>query len=182
MSRIMLDLETLDTGPHSTIIAIGAVRFDIDQRAAQWPTFYRAIKPDQAKWGRTVSGDTVVWWSQQSQEARAVFIDPAAISLDVALEAFRSWLVSAGKVDEMWGNGSDFDNIILGNAYKALSYEMPWSYGKNRCFRTLKNLGIKLAPGEGVERAGTHHNAVDDAMYQAIYASAYLRKLREWTQ
>ena len=182
MNRIMLDLETLDTGPHSTIVAIGAVRFDLSTPTGHWETFYTSVKPEQSMWGRTLSGDTVLWWMKQSDAARAAITTDDSASLDVALEAFRSWAVLPNKIDEMWGNGSDFDNIILGNAYKALSYRLPWSYSQNRCFRTLKNLGIKLGSGEGIKRVGTHHNALDDALYQAVYAAAYLRKLEQWTQ
>lgn len=167
----MLDLETLDTGSNAAILSIGACEFDGGNRE-----FYQAVQIySQGLWGRTESAQTRKWWSEQSEEARRVFADPNAVSLPVALMKFGKWV---GKNEvEMWGNGSDFDCVILGNAYDAVEIAKPWSYSKNRCFRTLRNLGIKLEPGEGYERVGTQHNALDDAKYQAHYAAAYLRVL-----
>ena len=173
----MLDLETLDTGSHAAILSIGVVEFGPEGLGRE---FYTAVKTQNQKknWGRTISESTLTWWGQQSAEAQKVFVDPAALELDVALSVLSEWAKPAGKF-ELWGNGSDFDNIILGNAYEACGMPKPWSYSKNRCFRTLKNLGIGLQAGEGVNRAetGTHHNALDDAKYQALYAIAYLGKL-----
>jgi len=175
MKRIMLDLETLDTGPHSVILSIGAVEFDAGIVTDN--KFYTAVDIDlqESKWERTTSLETTKWWQQQSHEARYVFHDPARLPLDRALLAFGAWM--NGMASEVWGNGSDFDNVILGNAYEACRLVRPWSYSNNRCYRTLKNLGIPLGRGEGTVRGGTHHNALDDALYQAHYAAAWLRRL-----
>lgn len=178
MKRVMLDLETRDTSSDAAIVSIGAVEFD---ERIELPglgrEFYVAIKEDKQtqKWGRTTSAANLRWWEQQSPEARAVLTDPDAVYLDTALNKFAEWL--AGQHIEIWGNGSDFDNVILGNAYAATGSPAPWAFRMNRCFRTLKNLNIPLGPGEGIERVGTHHNALDDAKYQAHYAIAYLRRL-----
>jgi hypothetical protein len=175
MKRIMLDLETLDTGPHSVIISIGAVEFDAGVVTDY--KFYTAVQHEhqEARWSRTTGEKAKQWWSQQSEAARFVLVDPAALPLDRALLAFSMWM--NGVASEMWGNGSDFDNVILGNAYEACRLARPWSYSANRCYRTLKNLGIVLGPGEGTVREGTHHNALDDALYQAHYAAAWLKRL-----
>jgi hypothetical protein len=139
--------------------------------------FYTAIQPDQAEWGRTISGDTVSWWMKQSELARSVINDKDAIKLPEALEKFSQWCGDSNT--EMWGNGADFDCVILSNAYYGCGLKKPWSYSNNRCYRTLKNLGIKLDSGEGISRTemGEHHNALADAKYQAHYAVAYLRQL-----
>lgn len=181
MNRIMLDLETLDTGPRSTILSIGAVRFTTNiLDMPYWDNFYVVVKPNQSKWGRTISADTVFWWLNQSDAARGALTNgKQAIELDQALNEFAAFATGPGNVDEMWGNGADFDNVILGSAFADVDIKRPWSYGRNRCFRTLKNIGIKLPPGAGIERHGTHHNALDDAMYQAAYAAVYLRRLED---
>ena len=175
MIRVMLDLETLDTGGDATILSIGAVQFNHLMEPAIRSEFYVAVKPDQRAWGRTISGETVKWWVGQDRAAQAVFTDEAAVQLPEALSQFSQWYGSVAM--EMWGNGADFDNVILGSAYEACHIKRPWSYSLNRCFRTLKNLGIPLGAGEGIARMGTHHNALDDAKYQAHYAVAYLRRL-----
>lgn len=174
--RVMLDLETLDTASTAAIVSIGAVAFD------PWnglgAEFYQVVKSDPQP-GRTVSERTMKWWSEQSPEARAVLSDPRALLLDFALLKFASFCqeVTRGEDSarlEMWGNGSDFDCVILGSAYEGLGIRKPWSYSGNRCFRTLKNLGLHTDPTN--ERI-THHNALDDAKYQARDAVVYLRQI-----
>jgi hypothetical protein len=177
----MLDLETLSSESNAAIAAIGAVEFNTEGLGRE---FYMELDVDgqQENFGRHVSASTFAWWTQQSAEARALFA-PGRQRRSVihALVLFGSYLDEVVKSEglqvlELWGNGADFDNVILGNAYAAVKVKRPWSYSKNRCFRTLKNL-VDLGPGEGYPRLGTHHNALDDAKHQALYAGAYLRKM-----
>ncbi len=182
MRRVMLDLETYATDSDAMILSIGAVKFDEDLPQVICGEFYTPVAQayQKEKWGRVVDPRTVQWWKEQGEQARQVLDDSGehgmAPMLDQALLKFTFWL--GGEALEIWGNGSDFDNIILGSAYEATSLSRPWSHGKNRCFRTLKNLGIPLESKDGVERS-CHHHALDDARYQAHYAAAWLRKLKE---
>lgn len=82
------------------------------------------------------------------------------MDLKTSLHLFDSWIKEHDPVG-VWGNGSDFDNVLIANACKAVGRPLPWKYYKNMCFRTMKNL-FKVK----VDRSGTHHNAVDDAVYQ----------------
>jgi len=168
--KIMLDLETLSTRPNAGVVAIGAV--DFYQLGVGGRKFYRSITPKSNEAaGLHISASTFAWWCQQSDSARAVFSDKTATSLAAALTDFGSWCNELG-VDEMWGNGSDFDNVILGNAYETLGLYRPWKYSQNRCYRTLKS----LVPTEVANKAwnkwstGVAHNALDDAVRQAHIA------------
>ena len=179
---IMLDLETLDTGPDAAIVSIGAVAFN---REGLGPAFYVVANLDSTlKSGATISAGTVQWWMQQSDEARKVFAPHSyAVSLAVALSLFQTWLFAMprgadapGPKDpaqrfRIWGNGASFDNVLLRRSYERLSMAPPWAFWNDRCYRTLKGLrpDIKLA------RTGTHHNALDDARSQAEHAVAILR-------
>lgn len=197
--RVMLDLETLGTDNNASLLSIGAVRFD---EAGQYEEFYTAVRPDKqiGKWGRSPQPESnKKWWSEQSAAAQAVLFDCLmAPYLDQALFQFTKFVSEVAgaqpaltatartgdnpvfKGVELWGNGSDFDNIILGNAYEGCGLAKPWSYSNNRCYRTLKNLGISLGAGDGTDRGKlVAHNALDDAKYQAHYASQYLRILKE---
>ena len=71
----------------------------------------------------------------------------------------------------MWGNGAEFDNVILSQAYKNVEKEVPWQYYNNRCYRTVKN----LFPHIEMERVGAHHNALDDAKSQAEHLLGIIR-------
>ena len=73
----------------------------------------------------------------------------------------------------VWGNGADFDLPILGAAFKAIGMEIPWAAYNGRCYRTLKNLYKEIAMDKFI---GTKHNALQDAMNQAIHASTILQK------
>lgn len=179
MPRIMLDLETYSTASNACILSIGACFFDEDTIGEK---FYQVLHyHNQAtSWNRHVSAQTVQWWNEQSEEARKVFNDPKAVELQHGLLNFWLWAREGRdfKKIEMWGNGADFDCVILGNAFEAVGIQKPWNYGNNRCFRTLKNI-VKLRPGFGIPpREGTHHNALDDAIYQARCAQVYLKELQ----
>lgn len=171
---VMLDLETFGTRPGSVILSIGARQFS---RAGIGADFYRVISVATCQnAGLTTDPDTIAWWAGQSERARMV-VDSAtapvkaarAVSLGSALAAFAGWLAALGPTSEtrIWGNGSDFDNAILGEAYIRAGFSStPWSPFNNRCYRTLKN----LRPDVKIVRSGTHHNALDDATDQAAHA------------
>lgn len=183
MNNIMLDLETLDSSPKAVVISIGAVAFDLVGELGE--RFYAELTDDtstQQRLGRVISGDTVAWWMRQNIMAKQVFSSPPPFSirryatLD-ALTAFSSFVANNGGDDAiMWGNGADFDNIILGSLYSDFEEPRPWKYHNNRCYRTMKNLGI--GPPRPRTHAGTKHNALDDAVTQAIHLQEIFACLR----
>jgi len=162
---VMVDLETLDTRPSAVILSIGACLVNWRTGEPSNPFYAVVDLASSREAGLTESPDTLAWWNRQSPEARRVFTDPS-VSLDEALSLFAHYLRGFNSKDvKIWGNGSDFDNVILANAYDALSYDAPWRFYNNRCFRTVKNVmsfQLKEPP-----RAGTYHNALDDALHQA---------------
>jgi hypothetical protein len=168
---VMLDLETLDTRPGAVILSLGAVFFD--PMGGIGEEFHLIIsRADSEALGLTVSADTLSWWEKQSVEARKTLL---AASSDEGLPLaqvtclFNDFLGKStggvGKV-RLWGNGSDFDNVLLIAAYEAAKVKPAWKYYNHRCFRTLKG----LAPTIKVDRQGTYHNALDDAKTQAEHA------------
>ena len=81
-------------------------------------------------------------------------------------------------IEGVWGNGSDFDNTIMGDFYRSYSIAPPWKFWKNRCHRTMKAIAQSTFEGyAGVRRLGTHHNALDDAMHQARELQAIVKAL-----
>lgn len=170
--HIMLDLETLGTNSQAVIVSIGAVRFD-ELGVAVGDDFYAVLnREQQVALGRTIDAGTVNWWMQQSEQARKVFTEKSEFA-SPALHRFSEW-VGLSKDPYMWGNGADFDCVILGSLYDTMGAKKPWSYSRNRCFRTLKNIALAKDSHKMPEREGTYHNALDDAVYQAYCAVAYL--------
>lgn len=156
----MHDLETFDTKPNSLIWQIGAVAFDKDGIHRE---FHSVIKIDDAMMRDfSISASTFNWWLSQSEAIKVM--TNAHQSLDDALYGFAEFYNSSCG-DELWGNGSDFDNVILANAYKVRGLNPPWNYGLNRCFRTIKAVHPKV----DVPFMGVKHNALADARHQAEY-------------
>lgn len=169
MIDVMVDLETLGTASDSAFLSIGAVEFSHTGLGRE---LYINVDPESCrKAGMVIYGDTVRWWMRQSNEARAAFDAQGAMPLDAALSLFAAWLPYEVCV---WGNGASFDNTILQTAYEKTGQELPWAFYNDRCFRTLKNM-VDVDPPP---RAGTHHNALDDAKHQAEHAVLILQKLK----
>ena len=159
--HVMLDLETMGNGANSAIIAIGAVAFDdmgINSR------FYEQVSlASCVSIGLECDASTIMWWMQQSDEARSAFRDnDKANHICGVLARFAKWFVDVGGV-EVWGNGAAFDNAILSNAYRKSGTVQPWKFLNDKCYRTIKG----LHPDVSLERVGTHHNALNDAESQA---------------
>lgn len=158
----MLDLETMGTRPNAPVIAIGAVMFDGN---AVLDEFYTNIDLESAvaEGGAIVDPKTVLWWMEQSGEARSALRGNKRNIL-TALYEFRDWL-KPNEPDGVWGNGSNFDNVILAETYRRMNLTPPWAFWKDRCYRTMKNMYPQIA----MDHVGVHHNALDDAKSQALH-------------
>ena len=174
MNDIMLDIETLDTAQTAVVLSIGAVVFDPHSKELG-EKFYVEFTHDlatQQRVGRTMSADTVVWWMQQGAAAKQIFTDPASegvrrVSTAQGLTEFASFVSrNGGKEAKLWGNGSDFDNVIVGSLFDSFGLVKPWSYSRNRCYRTMKRM---FGENVKVSRHGVHHNGLDDAITQAVH-------------
>jgi hypothetical protein len=158
----MVDLETLATSARAAIAAIAVARFSARRIAPE--TFY--LRVDLAsclKAGLEIDPETVVWWlAQDPAAARELWAKPR-VPLVAALDRLTAWLGDDARDVLVWGNDPSFDNAILATAYRACGRQLPWRFFNNRCYRTEKS-----RPGAAkLERKGTHHHALDDALTQA---------------
>jgi hypothetical protein len=161
--HVMIDLETMGTGPDAAIVAIGAVAFDpATERITA--THYQLVDLQSAvDLGGQMTCSSVLWWLQQSDAARAELARPGE-PLRMALQCLGEWLRRATVEGvQVWGNGCDFDNVILASAYRRAGMPLPWRWSRNRCYRTVR----ALHPDVLLARGGVHHNALDDAAHQA---------------
>lgn len=172
MNRIMVDIETMGLPPKGVIISIGAVRFDgrgiLDR-------FETGVDPESCvDVGMVMTVSTVMWWLAQSEEARKDIVTKQknGYTISEALLQFSNWCTKEGKVTEVWGNGSDFDNVILVSAFQMCGIEVPWMFWTHRCFRTMKNQfsTVQKPPVMGIK-----HSALADAEHQANW----LRKIEK---
>lgn len=175
LNNIMFDMETLGSIADAPILSIGAVRFDPHGDAIGDQGFYRSVTLESNfDYHRRPSEQTIQWWMKQSEGAQAVFNEPK-VGLDTALEEFVDWVYDfeedkhvrqkIKKDATIWANGSDFDTPMMAHALTYARIPIPWEFWNSRCVRTYKNL-----PGARdikVERVGTYHNALGDAITQA---------------
>lgn len=167
--HIMHDIETLDTKPSAVVLSIGAVKFNEDGIGE---SIYLVLDPeDQVRRGRTISPSTVLWWMQQSDEARSAFLRPSNDVRESLLEYAAFFDHPNYKV---WGNGAMFDNTIVLDLFAMYDIPRPWKYSGDRCYRTLKSI-VTL---DAYATPTTAHNALADAEAQACDAMMMLRKLK----
>lgn len=175
-THVMIDLETMGTLQNAPILAIGAVWFD-PATGELGKRFYGAIDiEDACRHGRP-SGGTIKWWFDQSDEARKAAVAGTLKSAEV-FEKFRQFLLKPEVAMQPWGNGACFDISMLDYAFLKVTGEAsPWKFWNVRDCRTLRELGLAAGPKFKGERGGTHHQALDDAIYQAQEMSFYWQRL-----
>lgn len=163
MTQIMVDIETLGTSKNSVILSIGAVQFS-DKGVEK--KFYVQVDPTSCTdWGLQIDARTVMWWLDQSDEARKTLTANHGTPIDVALDD----LIAAFKWSDatVWANGIDFDFTILEEAMKATGRVVPWAYWSKMDFRTVKNLAPRDVYNACKVENPIKHNALADATAQA---------------
>lgn len=170
MTDLSIDIESMGTKPGSAVVGIGACFFDTT--SGQIGTkFYRAVNlPTCMGVGLTMDAGTVMWWMQQSDEARNA-ICFSTYTIQQALADLTVFINETATRDTVrpWARGPSFDCALLTHAYKACGIELPWFYWNERCHRTLTARNPSVAEPE---RQGEHHNALDDAVHQANWLIA----------
>ncbi|EKY6236981.1 3'-5' exoribonuclease [Escherichia coli] len=175
--HLMIDLETMGKNPDAPIASIGAVFFD-PQTGETGPEFSKIIDMDTC--GGTVDISTIKWWLKQSREAQSAILTDE-IPLDDALLQFREFIdENSGEFFvQVWGNGANFDNVILRRSYERQEIPCPWCYTNDRDVRTMVALGLVMDfdARNVITFEDERHNALHDARYQAKYVSAIWQKL-----
>lgn len=177
---LMLDLETLDTKPGATVLAIGAVLFDRD---TAWccgnGMFYMEVNiASQLPYHTTVSADTMEWWEKTDREwIEKVMSDEYQKDLapiGEVLDALDKWMQShyereGFELNTVWAQGQDFDFPILAELYRRVregktNDAPPWPFWCQRDTRTAYDVaGFDTST---VKRTGKHHNALADCHHQ----------------
>lgn len=171
--HIMLDLETFGTRPGCAIRSIGAVVFDLEGFIGA--EFYQNVDLQSClDAGLKIEAATLAWWDKQSTEARAALADKQATLRDAA-GRFHMWFANQSGI-YVWSHGANFDEPIWTAAIAAIGGRVPWKFWNVRCTRTAFDLN-HFDP-RSVTRAGTYHNALDDAAYQARCVQAAVKQGR----
>ncbi|TJR24472.1 exonuclease, partial [Escherichia coli] len=175
--HLMIDLETMGKNPDAPINALAGTFFD-PATGEMGPEFSKTIDLETA--GGVIDRDTIKWWLKQSREAQSAILTDE-IPLDDALLQLREFIdENSGEFFvQVWGNGANFDNVILRRSYERQEIPCPWHYTNDRDVRTIVALGLVMDfdARSVITFEGERHNALHDARYQAKYVSAIWQKL-----
>lgn len=154
----MIDIETLDTAPSAVVFQIGIVGWDDLGHTMKF--ILDLPVTEQLKKGRTVSVDTLAFWTNPDISAvvhsSLSVSHPAHFDLVVALDRIDELLVN---VTTFWSKGS-FDFTVLEHLYHSMHRHTPWRYYQCRDLRTLMR-ECEIPSHENIS-----HNALDDALKQ----------------
>lgn len=186
--KFMIDFETLDTKPSSIVLSLGMVEFAPGIGGAPMVSneqYWVFEQPSQIYNKRTQSASTIEWWKKQSPAARQILDDvndPTKVSdTDMVLQEVAAILKAAEtsiSKPTIYANGPTFDNMILASLYESYGLRQPWTFTKDRCFRTVQSDAYDMGIRVNHPRQGTAHNALDDARHQAEVASLLMMHMQ----
>ena len=158
--HVVPDIETLGIDSNSVILSIGAVAVCNNQIVGE---FYANVKgaEDLVNLGFVADQATIDWWNNPEREEAKKSLNEDQRDIIDALKHYAQWLNKVNATYS-WGYGSDFDNVIIANAFKRMKVENPIRWYNHRCLRTLASaLDVPINRDKGV-----HHNALADAINQ----------------
>lgn len=173
---VVIDIEALAQHSEAAKIAtIGAVLVDLVSRE-KLGTFYVRCGHNQP--GRVVEPSTVDFWERQRVESPAahheVFRTDDRVPLNKALQLLSEFIESGFGPDQrrnVFGNGPEYDNVILAHAYRQLELPQPWDYWCNQSMRTavlFSRLFLNVDPKRELPGTKVAHHALHDAEAEAF--------------
>jgi len=165
-NQLMIDIECAGTKHDAAIMAIGGAFFDL-HRYEIGPTFVVPVHvATSVAVGMRIYPDAFIWWLRQGEEARRA-VSYNLVGIHDALDQFSAFCEEHSRCRDLrtWGNSSRFDLGITSFAYDCVGKELPWGFGKETCFRSIRNMNSHVEY-DPAARISTHHNALDDAIFQ----------------
>lgn len=182
-THLMVDLETMGSGPDAPIVSIGAVFFE-PSTGNTGAEFYQVVSLESSmSFGMKPDASTIQWWLKQSSEARSAILVDEAMGLRETLELLADFIAenaaNGSHTVQLWGNGCSFDNVILRRAYALTETPFAVPFWNDRDVRTMVELGksVGINPRFDIPFEGDMHNALSDARHQVKYVSAIWQHL-----
>jgi hypothetical protein len=171
MTDIMVDLETLGTDSNAVIVSISAVQFDMNTGEVGKQFEIGVDLKEQIAKGAIIDVDTVMWWLEQSKDAQQQLTSLKREPVNVVLNAFNHF-IHKNKINNMWGNGATFDNVIIRNLYKRHDYAFQLPFWVDRCVRTY--VDTNDIDTRDFKFVGIKHRGIDDCLHQIKYCTGDL--------
>jgi hypothetical protein len=179
MKEMMVDIETLGTAVNAPIVQIGAVYFSMETGELGEEYLVNLDLEDAIKHGAQPDGSTIYWWLGQSKAAREGLSKEETPFMyeDQGLQDFNQFWSRANRV---WSHAT-FDFVMLMNSMRRRDIQPTVNNRKARDIRTLTGLADMTrteVETQNVERKGTQHNGLADAIYQVAYCHECYKKLK----
>lgn len=166
MNHIMLDIETLDTKNSAVVLSVGGCVFNPTRKNANeqlGECIYLELNAyQQAAVGRTISLDTLYFWSKQNPGLEQFDTPRNLIEGDLTL---LSAFMAHNSVTCAWSKGPSFDLCILRSLFSDFNLEFPIEFRKWYDVRTIE-LVRSVLQLPSIEFSGIEHHALSDAQYQ----------------
>lgn len=179
--HVMIDLETLGTRPNAAIIQVGAVMFEpvSGGKILNNKAFDRHVLIQDGS-GTVDHGTLCFWLTEKSAPEMGKALTERAVFLGQVLQDFLVWPgehdLTWEAIEGVWAMPSDFDLPILRSAFAFFGMDAPWD---RRCTRDARTLFSLVGGAPEIDWTGmTHHNAVDDAVGQAMQVQKAMALLR----
>ena len=173
--HLMVDMETMAVSPNAVVLSLGAVHFNPYGNGYGDKIYFRIDLDDQDKLGREIDPNTIEWWSKQDPKVMEEAFSPDnRIPLVEAMDRFHKF---AWGCDAFWSHGAPFDLVIIEDLCRQLERPMPWNFWQLRDTRTIFDLGFDPEMPQDKK-----HDALQDAIRQAIGVQNVFRKIKEKSQ
>ena len=179
---IMLDFETLGTGPCPVLLSMSAVAQD--RKTKRELDHFEVFIDLESQTESTITTSTVVdFWFNQPDIARLQFQGKQLLPIDYALTLFTDFyakLAAETPNTFVWGNGAVSDNNWLINAYGNYDTPCPIPHWAHRCLRTLRDTALELGYKDFKRETKFHgvpHNGLDDCRFQLSYLNKFLEAM-----
>lgn len=163
----MLDLETFSEKSNALITSISAVVFTMDGEIHDEFEVHIDIESSLAS-GFTISKGTLLWWLEQSEEAKNLLVEGQkkdSVQVMDALQKFSDFYYK-NRCAYIWGNSAKFDLGKLQAYYERFRKKTPWITWNELCYRT------ECAPFSSIKKwfkdnfEGIPHYGIDDCKSQ----------------
>jgi hypothetical protein len=165
--HVMIDLETLGTEPNAVILEVGLCFFDAKEIHDSHSIIIDAKNSQDL--GFEIEIDTLGWWQTKHPENFRRLMNPIEPkhTVEDAAQMVHNLILAHGHNDAIivWGNGPEFDLVLLKNLFKKAGWTYPFHFRNHRCFRTIKETHKDILPYTPDE--STSHTGAGDAINQA---------------
>jgi hypothetical protein len=153
------------------ILEVGLCFFNATKINESYSIFIDATSSQELKF--EIEIDTLNWWQTQSPEKFMRLMNPPGVkhAVVIAAKVIHSLAIKHANNEQLvvWGNGPDFDLVILRNLFNKARQPYPFNPKNHRCFRTIKSILGAPSGFDYIVNEKTSHTGRGDAINQAEY-------------